>query len=406
MAPKAAGSSTGRPISGSVVRPSAPAFLAQGFRPFFLAAALWSAAALPLWILMLATGATMPSRFEPLAWHAHEMLFGFVMAAVAGFLLTAIPNWTQRLPVSGGPLALLAGLWLLGRVACLVSALLPAWLAAAADLSFPAALVAVVAREIIAGGNRRNLPMVAPVAVLGIANLLMHLEADGIGVPAGLGWRLGLAAVIVLISVVGGRIVPSFTRNWLAKRPQAALPAQPGRIDRAALGALHAGLFGWAFLPSFPPVGVILLVGSALNFWRLWRWRGADTAAEPLLLVLHVGYAWLALGAGLLGLSVLDAAVPQSAAIHALTAGAIGTMILAVMTRATRGHTGRALSADRATGAIYLLVNLAAIARLAAAFAASWTMPLLIASACLWTAAFAGFALVYGPMLLLPRDRR
>ncbi len=392
----------GRKLDGAARR-SAPAFLAQGFRPFFFAAALWSAAALAVWIAMIATGAAVPSRFEPLAWHVHEMLFGFVMAAVAGFLLTAIPNWTQRLPVSGGPLALLAALWLLGRIACLVSALVPAWLAAAADLSFPAVLVGVVAREIVAGRNWRNLPMVAPVAVLGIANLLMHLEADGVGVPTGLGWRLGLAAVIVLISVVGGRIVPSFTRNWLAKRPDAALPASPGGIDRAALGMLHAGLFGWAFLPSFAPLGAVLLAAAALNLWRLLRWRGGAAVAEPLLLVLHVGYAWLVLGAALLGLAMLDAAVPQGAAIHALTAGAVGTMILAVMTRATRGHTGRSLSADRVTSAIYVLVSLAAIARVAAAFAASWTMPLLILSACLWIAAFGGFALAYGAMLLLPR---
>ena len=199
---------------------------------------------------MFVTGAALPSRFDPLTWHIHEMLFGFVMAAVAGFLLTAIPNWTQRLPVSGEPLALLAGLWLLGRIACLISAFVPPWLATAADLSFPVVLVAVVAREIVAGRNWRNLPMVAPVTVLGIANLLMHLETDGVAVPAGLGWRLGLAAVIVLISVVAGRIVPSFTRNWLAKRRVSSLPAAPGWIDRAALGTLHAGLIGWAFLPD------------------------------------------------------------------------------------------------------------------------------------------------------------
>ena len=141
---------------------------------------------------MLTTGAALPSRFDPLTWHIHEMLFGFVMAAIAGFLLTAIPNWTRRLPVSGVPLAVLAGLWLLGRIVCLVSALIPAWIAAAADLSFPVVLVGVVAREIIAGRNWRNLPMVAPVSVLGVANLLMHLEAEDVGIPSGLGWRLGL----------------------------------------------------------------------------------------------------------------------------------------------------------------------------------------------------------------------
>ena len=383
-----------------------PSFLSQGFRPFFLAAGLWSAGALALWVGVLAMGLAIPSRFDALSWHVHEMLFGFVNAAVAGFLLTAIPNWTGRLPVQGAPLALLAGLWLLGRITCFTSAFLAPWFAAAADLSFPALLVAVIAREIIAGRNWRNLPMVVPVTVLGIANLLMHLEADGLALPVGLGWRLGLAAVIVLISVVGGRILPSFTRNWLAKRPGADLPAGHGWVDKAALGSLHAGLLGWAFLPEFRPIGLLLILAALLNLWRLLRWRGRRTAAEPLLLILHIGYGWLVLGAGLLGLSMLDADLPQSAAIHALTAGATGTMILAVMTRATRGHTGRALSADRATSVIYLLVSLAAITRVLAAFATAWMMPLLILSGSLWIAAFTGFVLSYGPMLLGSRPIR
>jgi len=389
-------------VAGDGARRPAPAFLSQGFRPFFLAAGLWSASALALWIVMFATGTALPSRFDPLTWHIHEMLFGFVMAAIAGFLLTAIPNWTHRLPVRGKPLALLAGLWLLGRIACLASALVPPWIAVAADLSFPVVLVSVIAQEIVAGRNWRNLPMIAPVIVLGMANLLMHLEANGVAVPPGLGWRLGLAAVIALISVVAGRIVPSFTRNWLAKRRGADLPAIHGRIDRAALGVLHAGLFGWAFFPDFRAAGVLLLLGAVLNLWRLMRWRGSATAAEPLLLVLHIGYAWLVLGAALLGLALLGADLPQSAAIHALTAGAMGTMILAVMTRAARGHTGRDLSADRVTSLIYILVTLAAITRVAATFGAGWTMSLLIASACFWVAAFGLFVLCYGPMLLLP----
>ncbi|MDE8346377.1 MAG: NnrS family protein [Acidocella sp.] len=387
-------------------RRSVPALFTQGFRPFFLAAGLWAAIALALWIYMLLTGWVVPSRFDPLTWHIHEMLFGFVMAAIAGFLLTAIPNWTGRLPVSGTPLALLAGLWLLGRIACLVSAHFPAWLAIVADMSFPVALVGVVAREIIAGKNWRNLTVVAPVSVLGIANLLMHLEANGVDVPPGLGWRLGLAAIIMLVSVMAGRIVPSFTRNWLAKRPGSTLPASHGLIDKIALGILHVGLMGWAFLPAFRVFGLLLLIGAAINLWRMLRWRGLATAAEPLLLVLHIGYAWLVLGSALLGLSVFGADVPVSAAIHALTAGAIGTMILAVMTRATRGHVGRALSADRPTVLIYALVTLAAITRIAAAFALIWMLPLLVISACLWVAGFLGFAFSYGPMLLLPRRHR
>ena len=331
------------------------------------------------------------------------MLFGFAMAAIAGFLLTAIPNWTGRPPVAGTGLALLAGLWVLGRVACLISALMPAWCAIVVDVAFPVVLAGVVAREIVAGRNWRNLAMIAPLIVLGAASLLMHLEAAGLSVPAGLGWRLGLAAVLVLISVVAGRIVPSFTRNWLAKRGATALPAAAGGIDRAALGVLHAGLFAWVALPDAAPIGFLLLAGAVFNLWRLLRWRGSATIAEPLLLILHIGYAWLVLGSALLGLSMLDADVPRSAAIHALTAGAIGTMILAVMTRATRGHTGRELSADGATSLIFVLVTLAAITRVAAAIWAAWMMPLIIASAVFWIAAFLLFVAAYGPMLLLPR---
>jgi NnrS protein len=181
--------------------------------------------------------------------------------------------------------------------------------------------------------------------------------------------------VIVLISVVGGRVIPSFTRNWLAKRPHARLPVTTKAVERAALGNLHTGMIGWAFVPDFRPVGVLLLLGAATNLWRMSHWRGTATRTNPLLLILHIGYTWLVLGAGLLGLSVL-AKLAQSAAIHALTAGAIGTMTLAVMTRVTLGHTGRELTADRSTIAIFLLVTVAAAARVVAAASGTWVMPL------------------------------
>jgi uncharacterized protein involved in response to NO len=384
------------------VKRHVPTWLTQGFRPFFLAAGIWSAAALALWIAMLTMGIRPPSRFDPLSWHIHEMLFGFVMAAIAGFILTAIPNWTKRLPVRGLPLATLVSLWLLGRIVCLVSALIPAWIAAAADMSFPVILVAVAAREIVAGRNWRNLSLIVPISMLGLANLLMHLEASGSVVPTGLGWRLGVAVAIVLISVVAGRIIPSFTRNWLVKQGSARLPTPHDWLDRGALGFLHTGLFGWAILPEFHPFGALLFLGAALNSCRLLRWRGATTFAEPLLVILHVGYAWLAVGAALLGLSTFGV-VPQSAAIHALTAGAIGTMTLAVMTRATRGHTGRTLSADGVTTSIFFCITLAAVLRVSASLFNIWTMPLLMASASLWVASFGLFTLAYGPMLIFPK---
>jgi uncharacterized protein involved in response to NO len=373
-----------------------------GFRPFFLMAGVWSAVALAGWIAMLAMGLTLPSRFDPLTWHIHEMLFGFVLAAIAGFLLTAIPNWTGRAPISGRPLAALAALWLAGRLACLMSASIPLWLAAATDLAFPFVLCAVCAREIIAGRNWRNMPMPFPIAVLGFADLLMYLELAGFSVPAGLGWRLALTAIIVLISVVGGRIIPTFTRNWLVKQGAAALPPAHDRVDNIALGALHTGMIGWALFPALSPVGGLLILAAALNLWRLVRWRGLATRTEPLLTVLHVGYLWVVIGAALLGASMSIGHVPEAAAIHALTAGAIGTMTLGVMTRVSLGHTGRALAADRITALIYLLVILAAVTRVAAA--ASGSFPMLIEiSAMLWIGSFGLFALRYGPMLLAPR---
>ena len=372
------------------------------FRPFFLAVALWAALALALWMVVFFTGAALPTRFDPLTWHIHAMLFGFVLAAIAGFMLTAIPNWTGRPPIRGAALASLLALWLLGRIACLVSAFLPFWLAAGLDLAFPVVLCAVAAREIVAARNWRNLMMPLPIGVLAIANLLMYLELAQFKVPTGLGWRLAIAAIVALVSAIGGRIIPAFTRNWLVKRQISPLPAAHGRIDSAALATLHTGLLGWAFFPDSRLVGTLLLLGSALNLWRLARWRGTATLREPLLAILHVGYAWVAVGAGLLGGSLLTATIPEPAAIHALTAGAIGTMVLAVMTRVARGHTGRPLEADHVTTLIYAAVTLAGVTRVAAAFAGTSSMALLGISALLWVISFLLFVWKYWPMLVWP----
>ena len=379
------------------------AVLSYAFRPLFLAAGSWAIVSIAVWLAMFLGYVRLPTRFDPLTWHIHEMLFGFVMAAVGGFLLTAIANWTKRLPVSGYPLALLTGLWVLGRLVCLISADLPAWLAIGGDLSFPVALLAVAAREIIAGRNWRNLLMTVPLAVFVIADLLMHLESLGFAVPNGLGWRLGLAAPIMLISVIGGRISPTFTRNWLFKRHRTRLPAPPGATDLAAVGVLNVGLILWAMVPDLRLAGVILVIAAVLNAWRLARWAGGATLAEPLLFILHIGYGWVVMGAALLGLSLLDVGVPVASAIHALTAGAIGVMILAVMPRVTLGHTGREPTANRSTVVIFILINAAAIMRVAASWNMGGMTILLVLSGICWIAAFGLFEIVYGPMLLTPR---
>lgn len=374
--------------------------LTAGFRPFFLAAAAWSVVALVLWIGALAGAIDLPSRFDPISWHIHEMLFGFVLAGVSGFLLTAIPNWTGRPPVAGTPLAILLALWLAGRLGCLFSLWLAPWIAVAADLAFGVSLAGVVAHELVRAGNRRNYPLLVPLAILAIANLLMHLQSVGTAMTSALGWRLGITCILVLISVIGGRIVPAFTRTWLQRRGIAATVPLTGPLDRISLGVLHTGLIAWVFLPDVPLVGVLLVAGAVLHFWRLARWRGLATTAELLVTILHVGYLWIPLGTLLLGLSLLSSLVPPAAAIHALTGGAFGTMMLAVMTRATLGHTGRALHADQTTVGIYGLVTLAVLLRIAAAWPGSLMMDLLEAAAAAWIAAFALFGIHYGPLLV------
>jgi uncharacterized protein involved in response to NO len=382
---------------------AAPAILAQGFRPFFLAAAAWSAGALAVWLHMLTGGSALPSLFPPLAWHVHEMLYGFVAATVAGFLLTAIPNWTGRMPLEGGPLLMLVLLWVAGRAAVAMSAHIGGATAAVIDLAFLDALLVFVSREVIAGRNWRNLPMPIALLVLLVGNGLMHAEAIGWIAESGIGWRVGLAVFVMLISLIGGRIIPSFTRNWLAKRGPGSMPAPFGVPDKLALAVTGVAMALWVALPDGHVTGAALLLAAVLQGIRLARWRGHRTLAEPLVWILHLAYAWLPAGMGLLGAAAWVAEVPATMAIHALTAGAIGTITLAVMTRATLGHTGRALHADTATTAIYLSVTVAALARLAAAVCTEHMLPLLTISGACWIGAFGGFALKYGYYLIRPR---
>ncbi len=389
-----------RPTASDGGDEASAAIWRQGFRPFFLGAALWSAAALALWIPALTHGLVLPSGFGAAAWHAHEMLFGFAAAAIAGFLLTAIPNWTGRLPIQGTRLAFLFTLWAAGRIAVATSSLVGEWLAATVDVGFLATLCAMVLREILAGRNWRNLPMAGVLAVLALANLTTHLEPLGLADTSDLGQRLTIATVAFLITLIGGRIVPSFTRNWLNKRSETALPRTFGRLDRATVAVTALTGLGWTLLPESALTGVLALVTAAAQGLRLSGWRGHKTGAEPLVWVLHLGYAWLPIGFALLGVAILTDLLLPSAAFHALTAGAMGTMILAVMTRATLGHTGRALTAGPATLAIYALVTLAALLRLLAPLFGGAELPVMAVAGLSWIAAFGLFATAYGPLLI------
>jgi uncharacterized protein involved in response to NO len=329
------------------------------------------------------------------------MIFGYLAAVMAGFVLTAVPNWTGRLPISGAPLALLVMLWLVGRAAVgLVAAPLPSVLL---DLAFPLALAGSVWREIVAGRNVGNIPIALLLTLFAVANLLDHM-ALVLPTLQGYGVRIALGVAAMLIALIGGRVTPSFTRNWMSRERLSPLPAPMDRLDRAALLATGGALAGWVVAPMAPVVGVGLVAAGLLLLARLARWRGHRTAAEPIVLILHIGYLWLVAALILLGLStLLPAFIPTSAALHALTAGAVGTMTLAVMTRATRGHTGRPIHADRATVAIYALASCGALLRVAAPFLSQLYLPLLIAAGGLWSAAFALFLIAYGPMLVRKR---
>ncbi|MDE2183965.1 MAG: NnrS family protein [Alphaproteobacteria bacterium] len=384
-----------------------PDIFSAGFRPFFLLAALWAAVAVPVWLVAYLTGLVPPSAFPAIIWHAHEMVYGYGAAAVAGFLLTAIPNWTGRMPLQGWSLAMLVVLWVIGRLAVLLSALVGTPLATVADLMFPAVFLLVVAREIVAGRNWRNLPMLIALSLLLIGNLLVHLESLGVAETAQIGNRLGIGVLLALISLVGGRIIPSFTRNWLTKNvPDVASPSSASRADLVALIITVMGIAAWVLAPETRATAYLELMAGLAAAWRLSRWRGPRTLAEPLVTVLHVGYGWLAAGLLLLGFNGLVPLFPATTALHALTVGAIGTMTLAVMTRATLGHTGRPLSATGTTAILYGLVSVAAVLRLAAPFTGSEMALLLSLAGTAWCLAFLLYLAVYGPMLVRARATR
>jgi len=359
--------------------------------------------ALILWVLTFSGSLTLPSAFEPLGWHRHEMLFGFVGSIVAGFLLTAIPNWTGRLPIAGLPLAGLVGLWAAARLAVLFSASTGMAAAAILDVGFYLVLAGLAAREVLAAKNR-NLPIVGIVLLLGIANAADHAAAAGLLGDTEIGVRAAIALVVMMISLIGGRIIPSFTRNWMTKRGiKHGLPTQATPFDLGVLAVTAAGLLAWTASPNWTPVGGLLIAAGAAQALRLSRWGGLRSARDPLVLILHVGYFWVPAGLVLLGASILGTSVPRSAAIHALTAGAMATMILAVMTRAILGHTGRELVAGLPTVLIYVLVTFGAVLRIASPLGIlDYTIGMEVAAGA-WAGAFVLFLAVYGPILFRPR---
>lgn len=377
-----------------------PAFLSYGFRPFFLSAALFAGVAIPIWALILTGWTDSPFRYTPRDWHVHEMLFGFLPAVITGFLLTAMPNWTDRPPLRGTPLLALVTLWLAGRLtiampwpAPLVSALI--------DGGYLAVLAAIVWREIVAGKAWDRAPIGIVISIYAAANILFHLLALS-GSETDLPERMAVALMMLLLTLIGGRVTPSFTSDYLAER---GLPDQLpsfSRYDGLTIVLTVVAALSWVVQPQASTTGWFLIIAGLANILRLARWRGWLTWREPIVLILHVGYGWLAFSLLIIGGATLGFGLKPADAVHALTTGAVGAMTMAVMTRASLGHTGRPKQADRLTIMIYILVNLGALLRVFGPTIGLPTQLMLSAAAAAWSGAYLLFAVTYGPSLTRP----
>ena len=377
-----------------------PAFFSYGFRPLFLGAALFVGVAVPAWILLL-TGAG-DSAFYSAArqWHIHEMVFGFLPAVITGFLLTAIPNWTDRAPIRGRELMLLCALWLAGRLVMAIPFLTPL-LSACVDAAFLIAVAGLVWREIAVAKSWSHAPIGGLISLIAGANIFFHVRALS-GAEMDFPARMALGLVMVLLALIGGRIIPNFTRDFLDGQGMTEQPAPFSSFDGLSVVLVGVGAVAWIVQPQAMVTGWILLGAGVVNFGRLLRWYGWVTWREPLVLTLHLGYGWLSLSLLLLGGAILGWGLESADAVHAFTTGSVGVMTLAVMTRASLGHTGRPKHAGPLTVCIYILVNVGALLRV---FGPSVDLSInfvLGFAAVSWSGAYLLFALVYGPFLLRP----
>ncbi len=378
-----------------------PALFSYGFRPLFLVAGIFAALVVPLWMGVWSGEVVLEGPFSPLDWHIHEMLFGYTSAVIAGFLFTAIPNWTGRMPTRGWPLMVLTALWLAGRLAVAGAFAIEPVYVMLIDSAFMLVIGTMVTIEIVAGRNWSNLKVVVPVLLYLAANLIFHIEAMMAG-SADVGRRLGFAMVVMLIGLIGGRIIPSFTRNWLANRSPdpGALPVPFGRFDGVSLGAALLALLVWVIWPVSPPTGMLLMLAGVGQGVRMARWRGWRVWRSPLVLMLHVAFGFIPAGLIALGLSALEM-VPAATGFHLLGIGGFGGMTIAVMMRASLGHTGRPLQAGSALTLAFVLVSLAAVVRVAV------PLPLgLWIAAASWTLGFGLFVWRLAPVLSLPNPAR
>ena len=378
------------------VEPTGFALWQLGFRPFFLLASLFAALSIGLWAAQFAGWLGQPYLSGPL-WHAHEMLFGFTLAVVVGFLLTAGRNWSNRPTPTGVPLAALALLWVAGRGLVLTPF---GWAAAIVNAAFPIAAAAALAVPFWASRNRRNYFFVGLLVLMGVAELAIHLSQLGVvDLPAWLGMQIALDLVLFIMAVMGGRVIPMFTNSGVP----GAGAVRHALLDKFALGSVQVLLAADLLRLHGSALAVIALFCAGTHTLRWVFWKPWKTWRTPLVWVLHAAYAWLPIHLALRAVSELGW-ISGSIATHALTVGTVGGLVIGMMTRTARGHTARPLHADRFDVACYALVLTAALVRVGLPLAApGWSMHAVICSAGLWSAGFGLFVVRYWPVLTRPR---
>lgn len=380
-------------------------FWSYGFRPFFLLGAVYASLNVLIWLPFYYADLALPVIVQSVDWHLHELLFGVMPAIIAGFLLTAIPNWTGRLPVKGVPLVLLVLLWLAGRVAFNFSTHLGLPITAVIDCAFLFTFFTATALEIVAGKNWRNLRVVAIVGALALGHIGFYVEINMFG-TADISRRMGIASITLLILLIGGRIIPSFTRNWLARLKPGRLPTPFNKHDAVILGISTITLSGWLIFPDSTIVGYLFIAAAIVNVWRLSRWAGDRALTCYLLVILHAAYLFLPIGFLLIGFHILWPEIISSAAgIHAIAMGGFGAMVLGVMVRATRGHTGYGMHTDLGAQIAFSLILLSSTIRVCAEFElfGELNQVLLRVAQLGWCLAFLCFAAFYAPKLLQAR---
>lgn len=390
--------------AGVTARARSFALFSYGFRPFFLLAGICAALLVPAWICVYVHGATPLPNLPPQHWHGHEMIFGFLGAAIAGFLLTAVPSWTGSRGFAGMPLIVLVMLWLAARAAMAGAAFIPAWLVGTLELAFLPALCALLAPPLLRATNR-NTPMLIVLGVLWLADVAFIIGAlSGDALLTQRALRLAIDIVLILVTVIGGRIVPAFTANTLRRQGGTVQIVTRPWLEAFVIALTVAIAVVDVVRPDSTASGVLAAFAAAAHALRLSGWRGPRTLHEPIVWVLLIGYAWLPIGLGLKALSLI-AGVPWSAHwLHAFTMGVFGTMILAVMTRASLGHTGRPLVVSRAIAIAYLILTVGTVVRVfgVVLMPAHYLLAVTLAGFA-WEIAFGIFVAAYAPILWAPR---